>query len=400
MDPLENPYRPGAGTAPPALAGRKPLIDEFKLAVARAVRGKPGKSLIPTGLRGVGKTVLLKRFAVEAGDAGAHVASLEASENGAFLAQLSATVRSLLLGLDRLGAASEAIHRALRVLKSFSLTLPGDVRLGIAVEPEVGYADSGSLARDLIDVFVATGQAAAARGSCAVVAIDELQYVEGAELGALIMALHRTTQEDLPIVLVATGLPQLPAVAGDAKSYAERLFAFPRIGQLDAHAAREAIELPSHERGVTFEPEAIKMVVERTGGYPYFLQEWAHDAWNRGVGNRIAAMDIHAIQGDVEERLDRDFFSVRFDRLTPQERSYLRALAEFGTSARSGQIAARLGRAVASVAPLRDTLIRKGMLYSPAHGLTAYTVPLFDEFMKRAAPTLPMPRLDRRAPRI
>ncbi len=386
MDPLENPYRPGAGARPPALTGRDDLISGFAATVAKAKAGRPGQSLIPIGLRGVGKTVLLNRFADDARAAGAHVAYVEAGEDGHFLEELGAAIRSLLLAYDRLGAVSETVQRALRVLRSFTITLPGGAAFSVGVDPEVGVADSGLLRRDLTDLLVSTGQAAADRRSCAIVAIDELQYLNENEFAAIIMALHRTVQLDLPILLVGTGLPQLPALAGEAKSYAERLFAFPHIGSLDASSAREAILEPAQAHGVAFTDGAIALILSRTLGYPYFLQEWAHDAWNQGTENRVSEADIAAIQSNVEHRLDRDFFSVRFDRLTPQERQYLRALAELGTNARSGDVAATMARKVESVAPVREALIRKGMLYSPEYGITAFTVPLFDEFMKRALP--------------
>ncbi len=386
MDPLENPYRPGAGARPPALTGRDGLIAEFATAVAKTKAGRPGQSIIPIGLRGVGKTVLLNRFADDARAAGAHVAYLEAGEDRRFLQELAAAIRTLLLTYDRLGAVSQTVQRALRVLRSFAVTIPGGVGFTVAVDPEVGVADSGLLRRDLTDLLVATGQAAADRHSCTLLAIDELQYLSEDEFAAIIMALHRSVQLDLPILLVGTGLPQLPALAGEAKSYAERLFAFPQIGSLDAASAREAIVEPARARGVDFTEGALALILNRTHGYPYFLQEWAHDAWNQGNDNRVTEADIIAIQGNVEHRLDRDFFTVRFDRLTPQERQYLRAVAHYGTIARSGEIAMALHRKVESLAPVREALIRKGMLYSPEYGQTAFTVPLFDEFMKRALP--------------
>jgi hypothetical protein len=314
------------------------------------------------------------------------VAYLEAGEDGRFLQDLGAAIRSLLLTYDRLGAVSQTVQRALRVLRSFAVTVPGGIGFTVGVDPEVGVADSGLLRRDLTDLFVATGQAAADRRSCALLAIDELQYLSEDEFAAIIMALHRSVQLDLPVLLVGTGLPQLPALAGEAKSYAERLFAFPEIGSLDPAPAREAIVEPARARGVEFTEGALALILNRTHGYPYFLQEWAHDAWNQGSDGKVTEADIVTIQENVEHRLDRDFFTVRFDRLTPQERQYLRAVAHYGTVARSGEIAMALHRKVESLAPVREALIRKGMLYSPEYGQTAFTVPLFDEFMKRALP--------------
>lgn len=224
-------------------------------------------------------------------------------------------------------------------------------------------------------------------------AIDEVQYLRPNELSALISAIHRTTQLSLPVILVGAGLPQLPGLAGDAKSYAERLFDFPEIGSLAPGDATAAIAIPAEERSARFDDDALELVVQEAKGYPYFLQEWGYHAWNHAPSNVITADDVHAVRPVVTDQLDRNFFLVRFDRLTPREKDYLRAMAELGPGPhRSGDIASCLGVRVESVAPRRSQLIVKGMVYSPAHGDTAFTVPLFDSYLRRAMPEWLPPR--------
>jgi len=376
---------------PPALVGRRDLLDAFSVTLQRALAGRPFKSLLATGLRGVGKTVLLNRFDQDAQQTGFKVAFMEASDDGTFVTVLVGRVRRILLELDRLGALSQAVKRALRVFKSFTVSVneKGLPELGIDVDAERGLADSGDLASDLEDLFVALGEAARDRRTGVLFAIDELQYLAERELAALIMAVHRTTQLQLPVVLVGAGLPSLPGLAGDAKSYAERLFDFPQVGRLGPVDAAQAIVDPAQREGVEFAAEAVTQIVALTHGYPYFIQEWAYQVWNQAPGSPITAADVERTQPRVIEDLDRSFFRVRFDRLTPKERRYLRAMAELGPGPhRSGDIAATYGAKVESLAPMRSGLIHKGMIYSPAHGDTAFTVPLFDDFMRRVIPSL------------
>lgn len=387
MDRLENPYRPGAGTAPPALLGRDPLIEQFEVTIRRAIARRPGKSVMPIGLRGVGKTVLLNRFADIASRQGMSVAFIEAPETGDFRTLLAVRLRKVLLGLDAGGKAKKAVMRALGVLKTFSLQLPDGSRIAIDVDALAGQADSGVLTEDVTDLLTAVGEAAAEQGTGLLLAIDEVQYLEADELAALITAIHRSTQLNLPMVLVGAGLPQLPGLAGEAKSYAERLFDFPEIGSLASEDAADALTIPAGEGGVEYEPEALDRVVVEAQGYPYFLQEWGYHVWNEAASSPISLDDVRSVRPVVIDQLDRNFFLVRFDRLTPKEREYLRSMAELGPGPhRSGDIAAQLGVRVESVAPRRSQLISKGMIYSPAHGDTAFTVPLFDEFLKRAMP--------------
>lgn len=387
MDPLDNPYRPGAGTPPPALIGRDRLVNDFAVTVRRAVAGRPGKSLMPIGLRGVGKTVLLNRFSDIAADAGMQTIFIEAPETGDLRTLLAVKLRQLLLTLDR-GPAARSVLRALSILKAFSLNLPDGSSIRLDVDPAVGMADSGDLSLDLTDVLVATAKAAQERSQGVLLAVDEVQYLDSRELGALIVAIHRTTQLSLPAVVVGAGLPQLPGLAGDAKSYAERLFDFPLVGSLTQEEAAAALTIPAEETGACFASGALRRILEETEGYPYFLQEWGYHAWNHAPGPEITEGDVVSVRPVVVDQLDRNFFLVRFDRLTPREKEYLRAMAALGPGPhRSGDIATRLGVRVESIAPRRSQLISKGMIYSPAHGDTAFTVPLFDRYLRRTAPS-------------
>jgi AAA ATPase domain len=388
MDELTNPYRPGAGTPPPALTGRDDLINRFGVAFRRAAAGRPGKSLLMIGLRGAGKTVLLNRFVEIAEQEGFRVGLIEAPEHGHFPSLLASRLRRILLPLSS-NVVSTAVTRALRVLKTFTLQLPDGTKVSIDVEALNGVADSGNLADDVTDLLVACGEAARDRGTGIVLAIDELQYLQPDELSALIVAIHRTNQLNMPVILTGAGLPQLRGLAGEAKSYAERLFDFPEIGSLNDEDARTALAVPAEESGSAIEDAALDSMVERSHGYPYFLQEWGYHVWNVAPASPITLDDVDRAAPRVQEQLDENFFRVRLDRLTPREREYLVAMAALGPGPhRSGDIAAQLGVRVESVAPRRSALIAKGIIYSPAHGDTAFTVPLFDDFLQRVVPEL------------
>jgi hypothetical protein len=338
---------------------------------------------MPIGLRGVGKTVLLNRFQEIAVESGFVTGFIEAPETGDFKAMLAARLRTILLELDR-GTISNTVKRALGVLRSFAYQLPDGTRISLDVDPIAGAADSGVLADDVTDLLVAAGEASGDRGRGLLLAIDELQYLDADELGALIGAIHRTGQLGLPVILVGGGLPQLPGLAGDAKSYAERLFDFPELGSLEREDARASLAVPAGAQGVSFDHAALDSIVGFTKGYPYFLQEWGYHVWNTAPRSPVTLDDVTSAKSDVERQLDDNFFRVRMDRLTDAEKGYLTAMAQLGPGPhRSGDIAAQLGVKVESVAPRRSGLIRKGMLYSPGHGDTAFTVPMFDEFLRR-----------------
>ena len=362
------------------------MIDDFGVTLRRALDGRPGKSCMLLGLRGTGKTVLLNRFMEIAHQEGARTAFVEASDSGSFSQLLAIQLRRVLLQLAE-GPLRRAAARALGALRSFALHLPDGSAISVGVDPSPGLADSGVLSEDLADLLVTAGEAAADGGSGIVLAVDEAQYLRGDEMGAAIGAIHRTTQLNLPVVLVAAGLPQLCAIAGQARTYAERLFSFPEVGALAPDDARDALMLPAEAQQARFESPAIVSIIAESRGYPYFVQEWGYHAWNAASGDVITLHDVNAASRSVADTLDRDFFRVRFDRLTPKERVYLRAMAELGPGPhRSGDIAAELGVLVPSVAPRRSALIAKGMIYSPAHGDTAFTVPLFDDFLRRTLP--------------
>lgn len=390
MDPVSNPFAPGAGTPPPELAGRDDLREMVRVAIERVRRGLPTKSILMVGLRGVGKTVLLDRIRDDAEAAGIHTVRIEAPESRSLPALLAPQLRQALLRLSRNEQARALAQRALRALSGFAKALKikyQDIEVGIDFDPEPGLADNGDLEHDLQALLEVVGAAAQKAGTALVLFIDELQYVQEDQLAALITALHRTAQRRLPVVLVGAGLPQLRGRMGHAKSYAERLFDFPEIGALAEPAAKIAIRKPAQAQGVEIREDALGRIVKETHGYPYFLQEWGKHAWDAAVASPISLRDVGLASKATVAALDESFFRVRFDRLTPVEKKYLRAMAELGPGPhRSGDVAERLDRKVTSLGPTRNQLIAKGMVWSPSHGDTAFTVPLFDEFMRRIMP--------------
>jgi hypothetical protein len=390
MDPVSNPFAPGAGTQPPELAGRDELRETIRVAIERVRRGLPTKSILMVGLRGVGKTVLLDRMRDDAEGAGIQTMRIEAPENRSLPALLAPELRLALLRLSRNEKAKTLAQRALRGLAGFAKALKfkyQDIEVGFDFDPEPGLADNGDLEHDLQALTEAVGAAAQKAGTALVLFIDELQYVPEDELAALITALHRAAQRGLPIVLVGAGLPQLRGRMGRAKYYAERLFDFPQIGPLAPPAARIAITKPAAAQGVRVDEDALQLILAKTHGYPYFLQEWGKHAWDTAAASPISRADVQVASKSAVAALDESFFRVRFDRLTPVEKRYLRAMADLGPGPhRSGDIAEKLGRQVTSLGPTRNQLIAKGMIWSPSHGDTAFTVPLFDEFMRRIMP--------------
>jgi len=390
MDPVSNPFAPGAGTPPPELAGREELRETVRIALARVRRGLPAKSVLLIGLRGVGKTVLLDQMRDDAEAAGIQTLRVEAPENRSLPAILAPQLRQGLLRLSRMAKARDLAERALRGLAGFAKGLKlkfADIEVGFDFEPEPGLADNGDLEHDLQALLEVAGEAAQAGDTALALFVDELQYVQEEELEALITALHRTAQRRLPVVLVGAGLPQLRGRMGRAKSYAERLFDFPEVGPLSEAAVRSAIAKPAEAQGVVINLDALDRIYAETRGYPYFVQEWGKHAWDAADASPITADDVARASASATAALDESFFRVRFDRLTPAEKRYLRAMAELGPGPhRSGDIAEVLGRRVTALGPTRNTLISKGMIYSPHHGDTAFTVPLFDEFMRRIIP--------------
>ena len=393
MDPVRNPYVPGAGTQPPDLVGRSEILERARVTLARIKLRRASKSFIAVGLRGVGKTVLLARVRRIAEEQGFRTCAIEAHENKSLPELLIPHLRRVLLELDRLGALSEHVKRGLRVLKSFMSSIRvryADAELALDIDGEPGLADSGDLEADLAELLIAVGRAAAARETAVVLVMDEIQYLSERDMSALIMGLHRVVQDNLPLVMVAAGLPQVVGLSGRSKSYAERLFDFPAVDALAHDDAIRALVEPARDENVTFSPAALERIVDLTRGYPYFLQEWGYHSWNTALRTPIEEDDVIAATPRAVHALDESFFRVRLDRLTPREKDYLRAMAELGPGPhRSGDIADGLGITVTSAGPLRSGLIGKGMIYSPAHGDTAFTVPLFDEFLRRTIPAPP-----------
>lgn len=392
MDPVRNPYAPGAGTPPPELAGRSEIVEAGRIALSRTKEGRPTQSLILVGLRGVGKTVLLNKLNDIAEELAFRTAVVEAHEGKSLPELLTPVLRSMLLSFSLIDLAKEKAIRGLRILKGFlnglNITI-NDVDVGISMDSEMGVADSGNLEADLPDLLVAIGEAAKSANRPIALFLDELQYLSSQEFSALIMAIHRINQKQYPLILVGAGLPQILGLAGNSKSYAERLFRYPEIGALSHSDATRAIVNPARTEGVEFDPGAVDLILTETERYPYFLQQWAYECWNVAIENRITTEIVESASRLAIKELDQSFFRVRFDRCTPSERKYMRALAEMGSGKhRSGDIAEKLGVKVTSVAPTRGALIRKGMIYSPSHGDTAFTVPLFDQYMLRAMPTV------------
>jgi hypothetical protein len=387
VDPRTNPYTPNAGAPPPALVGRDAELESFEILLERLRRGYPEQSMLVTGLRGVGKTVLLGAFESRALNAGWITVSAEITKNEPFGARMGSLVRRALFQAAPKATWNDKLRRAAGVLRSFSLTVAtdGSVTAGIDVDAVEGLADTGNLGDDLTDLLVALGEAAQERETGVAFLVDEVQFLHAAEFEALIAALHRAVQRQLPITFVGAGLPQLPRLAGEAKSYAERLFKFPRIGRLSDPQAEAALAHPAAELGVTFEHGAIDAIVAYTEGYPYFVQEYGKFVWDLAPeGEPISEAVAREAQRAVEAKLDESFFRVRAERTTELELRYLRAAAELGPGPHAaGDVAAVLGRTSEQLGPTRARLIDKGLIYTTAHGRGDFTVPQFDRYMRR-----------------
>jgi len=401
MDRRNNPYAPGAGLQPPELAGRDRLIEDATIDMERARNGRPTKGMMLLGLRGVGKTVLLNRLLAIAQDKGFQTIKIEAPEGGALPGLLAPELRRILYALDLRAGAGHKLRQAVGVLRNFIGAFKvkvGDIEFGI--EPSPGLADTGILQQDLPDLLVAVAEAAAERNTAIGLFIDEVQYLSPDELAAVVVACHEIAQRNLPLLFVGAGLPQIAALAGNAKSYAERLFNFPQVARLEPDAASDALTKPARDEGVTFEAAAVEEILRLTECYPYFIQEWGFQVWNAAPATPILRQDVIDGTPDVIAHLDANFFRVRFDRLTALQQKYLRAMAEFGPGPhKTGEIAATLGVEPASVATVRQQLIDKGMVWSQRHGETAFTVPMFDAFMRRQMPGLEKHVPRRRRPR-
>ncbi|WP_375554426.1 ATP-binding protein [Roseovarius mucosus] len=385
MDPVANPFSPGAGSRPPELAGREDVVGAAEIALKRVIIGKSAQSQIFLGLRGTGKTVLLNEVLEIAEREGYIAAFIEAPENKSLTEMIYPAMRQVLRKLSGLEKAKYMATKGLKALRGFASAFKislGDIEIG--VEPDPGVADSGNLEVDLGEMFEAIGRAAKAADKGWVLLIDEVQYLETNELAAVIVAVHRMSQRNLPVMVFAGGLPQIAKLSGDAKSYAERLFVYPKIGALDEIAARDAILKPLAAENVQIESQAIERINEKTGGYPFFLQEWGHHAWNVADGSPIETDDIDLATKRALARLDEGFFRVRFDKLTNAEVEYVEAMASLGKGPyKVNDVAKVLQKQPKSLGPRRASIITKGMIYSPSYGEIDFTVPLFDDFLRR-----------------
>jgi AAA ATPase domain len=385
MDPVRNPFAPGAGSRPPELAGRDDVLKSAQTALSRVLIGKSAQSQMLLGLRGVGKTVLLNKIEEIAEEAGYLTSFIEAPEDRSLVELLYPKIHQVLRKLSLIEKAKSAALSAMRALRSFASVFKVSVGdFDLSVDPEPGLADSGNLEIDLTDLFLEIGRAAQAAGKGWAVFIDEVQYLKSEELAALIVAIHRINQKGLPVLLFGAGLPQIAAIAGDAKSYAERLFIYPKIDALTSDAAKRAIREPINDEDEEIDGNLLETVVTQTQGYPYFLQEWGYQLWNEAVASPITLECLERAKAAALKRLDEGFFKVRFDRLTPKEREYVIAMARLGVGPyRSSDVADALGEKVQSLGPRRATIIAKGMIYSPAHGDIAFTVPMFEAYLER-----------------
>lgn len=388
MDPLANPYAPGAGTPPPALTGREPELAQYRLLLGRLKRGRSEQSLLITGLRGVGKTVLLEAFEGIAISDGWFAASTEITSDTRLPKLIATLAREALIDLSRLERAKDRARRGLGVLKGFTIGTPIGVDLSFDVEAIQGAADSGDLGRDVGDLLIEVGEAAAAGDKGVVFLLDEVQFIGKRELEALITAIQRASRKRLPVAIVGAGLPLIPKLAGEARSYAERLFVFPRIGALSDAAAREALTRPAQDEGVSFDDDALDVILEHSGRYPYFIQLYGKHAWLEGADDQITLGAVNAAHARVQDILDKDFFHVRIERTTDLERRYLRAMAELGGErVASGEVTRTLGYAsTTETGPVRDSLIKKGLIYSPSWNALEFTVPMFGDYMRRTFP--------------
>ena len=391
MDPVQNPFSPGAGAPPPELVGREKILETSRINLARVKLGKPERSLLLTGLRGVGKTVLLNKIGSISAENGYAQIFVEAIESRPFIEILVPEIRSLLISLSLKDGVKDSVKKAMAVFKNFVGALKlkvGEIEFGVDIPP-AGGADSGDIELDLPALFVEVAKAAKNKDSAIILLIDEIQYLSKKDLSALILSMHKVQQQQLPFYLVGAGLPSLPGLAGEAKSYAERLFLYPEVGPLSQAETERGLKNPVQALGVSFTTEALDKIFEKTLGYPYFVQEWGSLSWLIATQTPITGQIVDSVNAIAMRILDESFFRVRFDRLTNKEKIYLRAMAQLGSQPqRTGDIARIMGQTLQQLGPTRAKILKKGMIYAPSHGLQAFTVPLFDEFIIRAVPNL------------
>jgi AAA ATPase-like protein len=382
-----NPYTPDSGVKPPALTGRDKELEHLHNIITQVTQGGSERHVLITGLRGVGKTVLLNEFEGMCVEAGWYADTKEVGRTTPLITLVTRVARTALLDMDAKKRAGAKVRSALRALKSFELTFAGVASLKIEVDAAPGVADSGILAEDLRDLVVAVGQAAQEAGLGFALILDELQNASKDEYEALIMALHRAKQKALPVVFVGGGLPLLPALTTDAKSYAERMFIYPDIGALPPPAARAALVLPAERQEVSWEEDAVRRVLELTEGYPFFLQEYGRRVWSQDDARIITLDDVEAAKAVVEADLDEEFYENRIGKLTETERLYVAAMADLGDGPQPvGSVADLLGRKTTSLSPVREALMRSAVIFAPRRGYVDFTVPHCARFVRRNYP--------------
>ena len=385
MDPVQNPFSPGAGTPPPELAGRGELLEEARIMIGRALNGRSTQGMLMTGLRGVGKTVILNELMRMAEEQGALSLFVEATAESTLSELLASELKKLFFSLNRIAGTADKVKKGLVVLRNFIGAVHlkvGDI--GLDIEPFAGIADSGNIETDLADLFECVAEAAKEKKKAVLLLVDEVQYLPKKELGALIMAFHRLQQRQLPFAVIGAGLPMLAELAGKTKSYAERLFLYPQVDALTFEATRQAIETPFASCGVQVERRAVEKVYEQSKGYPYFIQEWGYQIWNRVERKRVGVDDIDEVRAKVVKRLDENFFHARLERLTAGEKDFLYRMSLCSGNIHVADVAKALGSNVASLSKRRASLLAKGMIYSPRYGELAFTVPMFGQFMRRS----------------
>lgn len=385
MNPIDNPYTPNAGRKPVAFVGRDAIITDVNNALQRLQKGGSSQNYMLVGLRGVGKTVLLQHLYKQAQKLGFLTIELEIMERGKSLPEiLVPELRAKLFQLDNIESAKDAVHRAWQAfagfLKHVELTYKD-----LEIKPLAGLADSGQLDYDLKDLLLAVGEAAQAANTVLVLFIDEFHAAPKAELTALIQALHKCAQESLPVSLIGAGLPQLRAIAAEAKTYTERMFLYVTIDALDENSATQALREPALKHDVQYDENAIKKVFQKTQGYPYFIQEWGAVLWDNTENPHITVQDIDDAEHKVQAKLDDSFYRVRLDRVTEKEKEYMLSMAKLGNHAsyKTREIASAMNKKQQDTSSLRDSLIRKGMIYAPSYGEVAFTVPLFGAYLLR-----------------
>ncbi len=402
MDPIRNPYAPGAGQRPPELAGRDEQIDTFAVVLERIARGRPERSVVLTGLRGVGKTVLLNALRSTAVRAGWGTGKLEARPDQSLRRPLAAALHVAVRELGH--PRGEELDHTLGVIKAFAQREQPGAKLrerwnpGIDAPAVIGRADSGDIEIDLVELLTDVGGLAADTGKGVAVFIDEMQDIGAEDVSAICAACHELSQSSLPVVVVGAGLPHLPAVLSASKSYSERLFRYARIDRLDRTAADQALQSPAQEEGAEFEEAALAAMYAATGGYPYFIQAYGKAVWDLAPAPSITAQDVAVAAPEAEAELAVGFFGSRFERATPGERDYLRAMADLGASVAEGapvpegvesvstaDVATYLDRKAQSLSPARDALLKKGLIYSGERGRIAFTVPHFGRYLRAQA---------------